>query len=78
MNRKELIDIGWEITAQDTNVFVARKDTYELSYDESNADLQILKRWLRGFDGPLFRETLFLGKCPDVETFKLLCKLLGI
>jgi hypothetical protein len=78
MNRKELIDIGWNINKEDTNVFVANKDQYELSYDESNTDLHILKRWLRGLDGPLFRETLFLGKCPDVETFKLVCKLLEI
>ena len=77
MTFSEIKSEGWETIAEDSNILVALKDKFELSYDLTMKELNILKR-VSHSDNNFFRDPIYLGSCPDLETFKNLCKLLKI
>ena len=73
---------GWHKVAVDQKYFVMATDQvesrwFELGYDTTTKKLQILKAYQHpaGFKT---RETIYNGKCPDIETFKQLSKLLEL
>ena len=68
---------GWETIAEDSNILVAQKNNFELSFDLEMKELNILKK-ISHSHNMFFKEPIYLGSCPDVGTFIYLCKLLKI
>jgi hypothetical protein len=79
---EQLESNGWTRVATDTNYYVAASKMIdyrwiEIGYDIPNIHLQVLKvhQHPAGFKT---RETIYNGKCADIETFKYLQTLLEI
>lgn len=82
MTLEELENLGWSKVAADTQYYVAATKQvdsrwFELGYDLPTTQLQVLKAYQHpaGFKT---RETIYNGKCPDIETFKYIQTLLEI
>jgi hypothetical protein len=82
MTLTQLQDLGWIRVAADTEYYVVASKQVdsrwvELGYDLSTGQLHVLK--VREYPpGIKTRETVYNGKCPDIQTFKHLQTLLGI
>ncbi len=82
MKIEELEVEGWYRVAADTEYYVVASKQVdsrwvELGYDLPTGQLQVLK--VREYPpGIKTRETVYNGKCPDIQTFKHLQTLLGI
>ena len=82
MTLTQLQDLGWIEVAADTEYFVAASTKVdskwiELGYDTTTTYLHVLK--VREYPpGTKIRETIYNGKCSDLQTFKYLQTLLGI
>ena len=82
MRIEELETEGWHRVAVDEEYFVAASTQVdskwiELGYDTTTTHLHVLK--VREYPpGTKIRETIYNGKCPDLQTFKYLQTLLGI
>jgi len=82
MTIEQLEAEGWHRVAVDEEYFVAASTQVdlkwiELGYDTTTTHLHVLK--VREYPpGTKIRETIYNGKCPDLQTFKYLQTLLGI
>ena len=82
MKIEELEVEGWYRVAADEKYFVAASKQVdlqwiELGYDTTTTHLHVLK--VREYPpGTKIRETIYNGKCSDLQTFKYLQTLLGI
>lgn len=82
LSKEQIEAEGWKYTAKSIDVWFEKEDYFDMrSWTSYKAVLQygLHDQCLRIFVLDYEDEyTLFQGKCPDINTFRLICKLIGV